>query len=183
MIKFYNDRIEFTDYPFPVSSISRHGTIRINEICEVLLNQIPPEIRTNEGEVIFIEANYKERLNQFALDNNISVISRIDTWGLILDEFLDTEFSEEIKDLVINKLETCGISREEVVMIRNSVKDVMIAYNFTSMLWEWVHLGLFDLLQAYSGILTGDNYKLNKEDFKEVYKNAMNIANKGTLRV
>jgi hypothetical protein len=87
--------------------------------------------------VIFVEANYKERLKQFAHDNNISMVSRVDTWGLILDEFLDTEFSEEMKVRVFNILETCGFSREEVVMIRHSVQDMMRVYNFTSMLWEW----------------------------------------------
>ncbi|WP_173216875.1 hypothetical protein [Paenibacillus alba] len=181
MIKFYNERVEFSEYPFWASSISNDGIILIEEICEVLLDQLPPEIRTKAGDVIFVEALYKERLKKFAEINNIPMVRRIDTWGLILDEFLDTEFSEDSKERVFNMLEACGISREEVVSIRHSVHDVMIAYNFTSMLWEWVHLGLYDLLKAHSGVLTGDKYKLDKEDFKELYKNAVNIANKGIL--
>lgn len=51
------------------------------------------------------------------------------------------------------------------------------------MLWEWVHLGLYDLLKAYSGFLTENKYKLNEEEFKELYKKAIKIANKGVLRL
>jgi len=45
----------------------------------------------------------------------------------------------------------------------------MMACNFKSMLWEWVHLGLFDLLNAHSGIMTGKRYKLEPDAFEEFY--------------
>jgi hypothetical protein len=98
-----------------------------------------------------------------------------------LDEFLDTEFSEEMKEKVMKLLESCGITREECIAIRSSLHDLMIAYNFRSMLWEWVHLGQFDLLKASNDELTGHKYKLSQDEFREIYWKTMSIGNKGIL--
>ncbi|MNP80366.1 hypothetical protein D3C76_1784470 [compost metagenome] len=75
-----------------------------------------------------------------------------------------------------------GLGREEVIELRKSVADVMMAYNFKSMLWEWVHLGLHDLLSAYSGILAGERYKLEPKAFEDFYWKAMHLAHKGKIR-
>lgn len=182
MIKFYEDFIEFLSYPFASASIFPSGRIQNSDINEILLDQIPPEIRTINGEVLFVEASFKDRLKEFAQCNQIPIASRVDTWGLILNEFLDTEFNKETKERVIHILESCGIRREEVEKLRETVREVMIAYNFESMLWEWVHLGLYDLLKGYSGILAEEKFKLPEEEFNEFYKFAMTIANKGILR-
>ncbi|WP_438448680.1 hypothetical protein [Gorillibacterium sp. sgz5001074] len=183
MIKFKERQIEFTEYPFTAASVYPDGILHANDIKEVLLKQMPPEVRTIGGEIIFVNATYKEQLEAFADYNVIPKVSRIDTWGLILDGFLDTEFSEEIKEKALKSLESCGITREECIAIRNSLKDLMIAYNFMSMLWDWVHIGHFDLLHAYNGELTGHKFKLGQEEFKEVYWETMKIGNKGMLRV
>lgn len=183
MIKFHNDYVEFIGYPFTAASIFPNGSIHKDNIKEILLDQFPPEIRTFGGEILFIEAVHKERLKVFAQNNNIPLVKRVDVWSLILEEFLDTEFSEEDKEKVFRILDESGVNREEVISIRKSLQELMIAYNFKSMLWEWLHLGLYDLLNAYSGKLVEDKYKLNIEEFREIYWKAMKLGNKGILRV
>lgn len=182
MTKFHKDIVEFIDYPFSAASIYPNGIIHKDKIKEVLLNQFPPEIRTLDGEILFISAPYKEKLKIFAQNNNIPIVKRVDIWSLILEEFLDTEFSEEDRGSVFKILEDCGVNRDEVIRIRKSLQELMIAYNFKSMLWEWFHLGLYDLLQAYNGKLAGNNYKLNNREFKTIYWKAMELGNKGFLR-
>ncbi|MCY9663137.1 hypothetical protein P5G65_35585 [Paenibacillus chondroitinus] len=113
MIKFYKNHIEFSEYPFSAASISNQGTLHIEDIREVLLDQLPPEIRTHAGDVIFVESIYKKNLEVFAQSNNIPMVRRIDTWALILEDFLDTEFSEEDNERTFKTLEACGISRGE----------------------------------------------------------------------
>lgn len=182
MIKFHNEYVEFIGYPFSAATIYPNGNIHKDKIQEILLEQFPPEIRTFNGEILFIDAIHKEKLKIFAQANNLPLVKRVDVWSLILEVFLDTEFSEEEEVGAFKILEECGISREEVIIIRNSLQEYMIAYNFKSMLWEWFHLGLYDLLKAYSGEFVGDQYKLTPDEFREAYWKAMKLGNKGVLR-
>ena len=76
------------------------------------------------------------------------MVDRIDIWGLLLDPFLDTEFSREQQEQTLQLRGRCGISSAEVEAIRARVEPAMISYNFDSMLWDWVHLGLTDILDA-----------------------------------
>lgn len=52
----------------------------------------------------------------------------------------------------------------------------MSAYNFDSMLWEWVHLGLFDLLAAATGPLVNSSLQAELGDPAAFYTWAMQIA-------
>jgi hypothetical protein len=52
MIKFEDRQIEFTKYPFAAASVYPDGILHAKDIKEVLLNQMPPELRTKGGEII-----------------------------------------------------------------------------------------------------------------------------------
>jgi hypothetical protein len=67
------------------------------------------------------------------------------------EPFLDTWFDPEDQPTTVNRLREAGLSDEEVVGIRQRRTPLMHACNFDSMLWEWVNLGLFDLLNAATG--------------------------------
>ncbi|MHA7967767.1 hypothetical protein ACX93W_27000 [Paenibacillus sp. CAU 1782] len=182
MIEVEENGIRFLEYPFTAATVYPNGFLPVADIKEILPGQYPPEIRTVGGEVLFVHHPFKSELEQFALQHQIPIVSRVDIWDFILEEFLDTEYSEEMKLGTFAVLNDAGLEREEVVELRQSVAGVMMAYNFGSMLWEWVHLGLYDLLNAYSGVMTGDRYKLEPEAFGEFYWKAMHIANKGEIR-
>ena len=53
----------------------------------------------------------------------------------------------------------------------------MIAYNFGTGLWDWVHLGLMDLLEALSGPFAG-RHRVPDDEFASTYWWAMALADR-----
>ena len=174
------DFIKFTDYQFKCSAAYKNGTIKASSIIEAVDFFYPNTIRTIDDELIMVpKLDKKTDANQlllFCSDNGIPVNKRIDIWDMILDPFLDTEHSEEYVEKTYETLEKYGIARAECNALRQEVSARMIAYNFESCLWEWVHLGLYDVLNASCGILSGEKHRLSDKDFEEFYRKAMNIA-------
>jgi hypothetical protein len=181
--QIYDDYIAFTEYPFKCSSAYKNGAIHATDIAEAVDSFFPPVIRTTGNELIMIpylkEKSDTNALLLFCERNNIAVNKRTDIWEMILDPFLDTEHSEEYIEASYNTLDKYGITRTECKEIRREVKDRMFAYNFESCLWEWFHLGLYDVLNAGCGILSGEKHRLSDNDFEKFYFKAMNIALKG----
>lgn len=173
--------IKFEDYPYAPASVYPDGEILYEEIQEINSSGTPPEVWTKTGDILFVSATQKAELKAKAKENNIPDNNRIDVWDLILEPFLDTEFSEEEQERTIKLLEKQGIAREEVFRLREESEAVMIAYNFDSMLWDWVHLGLSDVLDARMGKLSGDKFKLSEKEFAEFYKKAIALARKGKV--
>jgi hypothetical protein len=180
-VTFTETAVEFDQYPFTAASVYPSGRVEPGDIQEILVTPFPPEIWTKHGEILFVDASCKEALQRFAGLHGIPIVNRVDVWGFLLEEFLDTELTREDREIHYRVLQDNGISREEATAIRASVEGLMLAYNFSSFLWEWVHLGLYDLLQAYSGELTGDRYKLTEAQFREAFWNAMRIQRLGRL--
>lgn len=175
-ITFANGRIEFSNYPYPPASIYPAGSITVEQIEDVGITCAPPEIRLKRGETIFVAATAREGLRAWCQNNSISLVDRIDVWGLLLDPFLDTEFTTQEQQQTIATLARCEISPSETEAIRARVAPAMISYNFDSMLWDWVHLGLTDVLDAYCGKLTNPLHKLSPAKYAEFYNYAMEIA-------
>jgi len=48
----------------------------------------------------------------------------------------------------MSRLQPAGIGPQQVAELRASFGPAMLMHNFAIPLWEWVHLGLFDLLTA-----------------------------------
>lgn len=173
--------IKFEGYPYAPSSVYPDGEILYTEIQEINSSAAPPEAWTKDGDILFVSATQREELKAKAKENNIPDVSRIDVWDLILEPFLDTAFSEEEQERTIKLLEKQGVVREEIMRLREEVKDAMIAYNFDSMLWDWVHLGLTDILDARLGKLSGERFRLSETEFAEFYKKAIALARKGKV--
>ena len=146
--KVHGDYIEFIEYPYKCSLAYKNGKISTADIIDVAGNFFPPVIRTVNNELIIMvftseDDGEDKKLPRFYTDNNIKVRrDTIDIWDCILEPFIDTEFSEEHKERTSSLLEKYGISRAECDAIRQEVSNRMIAYNFTSGLWDWFHLGL-----------------------------------------
>jgi hypothetical protein len=181
--RIYNDYIHFTKYPFKCSSAYKNGIINASDIAEAVDSFFPPVIRTISNELIMIPyLEEKSDTNPFLLfctRNNIAVNKRPDIWEMILDPFLDTEHSNEYIEANYDTLDKYGVTHIECAEIRREVNARMFAYNFESCLWEWFHLGLYDVLNASCGILSGEKHRLSDEDFENFYFKAMGIALKG----
>lgn len=179
-IRFHDDEIEFCSYYYPPASVYPSAKIAGSDIREIDPDCAPPEVRI-EGEILFVPATMREELRRFAHRHSIPIVKRIDVWDLLLEPFLDTEFNEDQQKRTLDTLEECRISRDESEVIRRFVADAMMAYNFTSALWEWVHLGLFDALEAFRGVLSGRLYRLAPREYREFYWRAMEIAGRGMI--
>jgi hypothetical protein len=169
---FESDHIQFHDYPFAAASVSKQGALFYSDICEVLPTRFPPEVRTHQGEVLFIPAVQRDELTRIATQHQLPITDRIDLWAMLLEPFLDTEHSPAEQARTLALLAQYGVPNDETRRIRSQVARIMLAYNFASGLWEWVHLGLFDLLNAYLADL-GDS---ENETFAHHYWQAMEIA-------
>jgi len=162
--KFKNKSIEIRDYEFYPASIYPHGTIQAEDILEIDLEQTPPVIRL-ENELIFISAEKLDNLQAFIKKHKVNQVERYDIWGGILDPSLDTERDFGDRRDILNNLEDLGIGVYEVEELRERLLRFMINYNFNTGLWEYLHLGHWDLLLAHLIWLENKSIKLIPKDF------------------
>ena len=155
-------------YPFEPSIAYRYKVFEIHEITEIDPDSFPPTILA-KNELIPIPSKQKSVLMQFAANNGIPTIHRPYIWDWILEPFLDTEFTDETKTRLDGFLAEYGLGSQEVRTLRQEVETQMLKYNFDTMLWEWVSLGLYDVLRAMR-----TNY--DKKHFEDFFRRAMAIA-------
>lgn len=168
--------IRFANYEFPGATVYPGGVVPVPEIRDIDTRAMPPEVRTVHGETLFLPELCLPELDEFRRRNAIPVQRRPDIWSDLLEPFLDTSFAPEHRRATEERLERAGLSLAEVAEIRRKIQPVMVAYNFDSMLWEWVHLGLFDLLSAASGSLVPPAVCQTLGDPASLYSWAMHIA-------
>ncbi|MGP4014856.1 hypothetical protein [Saccharopolyspora sp. 5N708] len=175
-VNFAEDHIRFLRYDFPGATVHPTGTLTPAQIRDADWKTWPPEIRTTLGETLFVPHAQQQALEQFCQRNNIPRKHRPDTWSDLLEPFLDTWFDPEYERATDNRLREAGLSQEEVTEIRQRLTPLMEAYNFDSMLWEWVDLGLFDLLSASTGPLVKPSLQATLGNPAKLYAWAMRIA-------
>jgi hypothetical protein len=84
-----NDFLKIENYPFEPSIAFRQTTFIPQEIDEVDFKSYPPTIRIKD-ELIFLTAEKKSALEEFAKKHNIKTVEREWIWTWILEPFLDT---------------------------------------------------------------------------------------------
>jgi hypothetical protein len=163
--------IRITNYPFEPSLVYPEKEITANEIDEIHPDEFPPTLKIG-GDLIFISREQIEELKAFAERNAIKTTKRNSNWNFITEPFLDTEFDEGQKRKTIELLEKNGVPERETNELRELVGAAMYKYNFDTMLWEWVNLGLLDVLSAMRATLSAD-------EFREFYRRALEIEQRG----
>ena len=174
-IKFFDDSIGFSNYVFSPSKVYSKSSMKkilAEKIDEIDLQGAPPVLKIGD-ELIFVSAEHRSELESFASRNNIAVQTRFDIWDAILEPFIDTEFPPENAKRNKENLERYGLGEEQVQKWRERVGETMVAYNFGTGLWDWAHLGLWDLLNAYQ---LGLGEKLTEEQYAQLYWDSMKIA-------
>lgn len=162
------DTITFIDYPFEPSIAFKQATFKLSDIDDIDPTGYPPTIKVGD-ELLFVSAKQKDELINFGADNNIKTVGRMDIWSWILEPFLDTEFTAETDQRLTNLLENYGLTVDKVKTLRGEVETQMLKYNFDTMLWECGGLGVSDVLRAM-------RTKYDREQYREFYKKAMQIA-------
>lgn len=163
-----DEYIEFHSYPFETASVAEIGVLPWSVVAEVLPDAAPPEVRTRDGEILFIRATQRDALVAAAAEAGAPCVQRLDVWALILEPFLDTTFDQEHQDRTLAALAECGVERQECLALRQEVALVMAGHNLKSGLWDTVHLGLYDLLHAYRAA--------GVPEFAQRYRAALEIA-------
>jgi hypothetical protein len=180
-VEFLADGVAFRAYPFAPASVHPSGVVSYSAVREVLPEMWPPEIRTHAGEVLFVSATQKDQLLAAAARHALPIVRRIDMWALILEPFLDTEFSEQSQQRTFEILHENGVGRERCEALRQEFGPAMYHYNFATFLWEWVHLGQYDLFSAISSV-PGNLLAWQKgRSFATFYSEAMEIAGCGRI--
>lgn len=176
---FDSSGIHISDYPFPPASIYPYGRINCSAIRDVDPSAGPLEIRTRNGETIFVSAEQAEAFNAWVTKLELPIVRRVDAWHLILESFLDTEFSSDQNERTLVALNQIGISRREVMRIRSSVGSAMLAYN--GLLWDWAHLGLYDVLTATRNRIGWFPFahRVFGKRYNGFYWSAMELADRG----
>ncbi|MTD59052.1 hypothetical protein [Amycolatopsis pithecellobii] len=177
-VTFAEDYICFRTYPFPGATVHPTGVLPRARIRDADWKAWPPEIRTVTGETLFVPRSQEAELHQFCDRNGIAGHCRPDTWSDLLEPFLDTWFDPDHDRATDERLRQAGVSQEETEEIRERLTPLMKAYNFDSMLWEWVNLNLFDLLSALSGPLVPPGLQATLGDPAVLYVWAMEIADR-----
>lgn len=169
-VEFDRDIIRLVDYPF--APVGAGPEIHVGDIVAISQNGMPPMVQL-EGEIIFIPAPKSEELYQFARENNLPVRWMYDIWGDLLEPYLDTELTPKYEAVINHRMDICGIDAAGREEIRRVVGPRVLAYN--SLIWDWVHLGFMDLMEASRRKFSGE-HKVSDSEFEELYRWAMDIA-------
>jgi hypothetical protein len=162
----------FREYPFPPASVYPRGRVAYAAIRDVDPSAAPPELRTHDGETLFISGQQSDEFRATIARAKLTIVRRVDVWDLLLEPFLDTQFDREHERRTIATLTSLGVSRNEALRIRASVRRPMLAYN--ALMWDWVHLGLCDLLYALRD-------SMSRTDYTSFYRDAMELADRGRI--
>ncbi|HMQ61938.1 MAG TPA: hypothetical protein PKE06_14795 [Flavilitoribacter sp.] len=159
--------ISIRNYPFEPASVFPEKKVRAAEIAEIHPDQYPPTFRIGD-ELIFIGRESVEALLKFAERNDIPAARRAANWNWITEPFLDTEFDQTQQVQTLRLLAKNGILPEETDELRREIGRQLHKYNFDTMLWDWMNLGLADVLAAM-------HPSLGQEAFRNFYWKAMEI--------
>lgn len=161
------NEICITKYPFKPSIAHPEKTLSTSDIDAISTDFGLCQVYAH-NDIIFISAEEKEKLTEFAQRNSIELRPHSWNWDWILEPYLDTEGTEEGENRIRIALGKAGIDPMETANIRKEVGKQMYKYNFDTMLWEWCSLGLYDVLSAM-------RVKYNDTAFEDFYHRAIEI--------
>lgn len=167
-------------YPFPGASLFPSGVLAGERVRDGDDTAALPEVRLHSGETVYLPASHRTELRSFCRRNGIPLRRRPDLWGALLEPFLATTLERALADdpdvAARALLDRHGVDAEEVEVIRGRFGPVMRAYN--AVLGTTDHLGLPDLLRALQGGLAGERYAVPIEEYTEIYRWAMALADR-----
>lgn len=171
-IRILDKSIVLERYPF--FRRNRGRTVPAEEISEAIMRWAPPAIRTSDGEFLFVPAQQRDELAEFALRCGIPLVERTDVWSYILEPFLDTAFDEKTRAQTTEILTANGVPEDEVIRMRRLVGSRM--WLWTAISWEWCYYGLFDVLCQMKPLGW-----LRRRRFARFYGQAMDLAGRGRV--
>ena len=176
-VSFGSSHIEFARYPFWPASVRRSPRVDHDLVRSVDPTTAPPEVVLHSGETLFVDAPQRSELEREVARGKLTVERRADVWGLVLEPFLDTEFDPEHHERTVAMLNEIGLPPPRVEELRARFSGPMLRYN--SIMWDWIHLGLYDLLQAHVGARM---LPWRRAEYRALYWLGMELADLGRGR-
>lgn len=161
------DRIRFLRYPF---APARCNVVRPADLLGYWPSTNPPSLVLRSREIMFVPATRKAELGSWCEQHAVAPVDPEDVWALLLEPFLDTQHSPEWQAICLERLRSCGLDDHEISTLRRRVEKRMLCYN--AILWDWVYLGQYDLLEAHRPFNTAAG-------FERFYWQSMEIAWRG----
>ncbi len=146
------EALHFVRYPFWPASVRKRPALAAERFTGWNPRTFPPSLILDTGEVLFVPASAQGEVHAWALAEGIRTLCGLDLWALLLEPFLDTEFTPEQESRTLAILEGEGFSRQQVQAWRDRVGPKMLLAN--SLWWEWGHLGHYDVLTAFASFAT-----------------------------
>lgn len=176
-----DDHIRIAWYPYTPATVFPHGQLPYESIREISITSIPVEIRTNRGEVLLVPAVDKDAMLAAARERSIPCVRRVDVWGLILEPFVDTEFTEEHDARTRTALAESGIEDATCTRLRSRLARIVGDYNF-KFIWNWWGLSLFHAFDAiqFCGSI-GVSQAMSDDEYTRFYWEAMELSERGTV--
>lgn len=169
------DSIRIQAYPFEPSVVYPEKEVVPEEIHGISTDYGQGKLYLGK-DIVFISRTNIEALHRFAQVHQIPLIPSTYNWDLLLEPYLDTEFTSASTQKTMDQLIQQGIPLEEIKQIREEVGQAMLHYNFSTMLWEWINLNLADVLAAMRAMY-------NVSAFRDFYYRAMEIERRGNPNI
>lgn len=125
--------------------MKRRKLLPYTEVSALWATCFPPAALVGQ-ELVLLLGLEQAQCEAIALERRIPMVAPRDIWALLAEEYLDTEIDEIDKARTLKALEEEGFSVGEVALIRKRIGWRMLWIN--SYVWEWVHLGHYDVLKA-----------------------------------
>jgi len=167
------EALHFVRYPFWPASVRKRPVVAVERFTGWNPRTFPPSLLLASGEVLYVPASKRGEVHAWALAEGVRTWEGPDNWALLLEPFLDTEFTGEQAARTEAALALHGFGPDEVSRWRERVRRPMLAAN--SLWWEWGHLGHFDALtalQSFSAPWT----------FRRFYWDSMEVVLRGAAR-
>jgi len=178
-VKFDREGVAWDGYPFAASTVYPKGRVAWSDVRDIDPDAAPPELRTNDGETLFVTAVQQDELRVRAEAAGVVVVRGPDVWSLLLEPFLDTTFDPPRIEYRNDRLDVLGVSAARRERIHARFGPLMVSYNIDSGLWDWTHLGLCSFLSAVNGNLVPDARLVPRPACQvRLYRWAMAIADR-----
>ncbi len=132
--------IEFQSYNLFFSSLHKNRILTLDRINAVDLKTSPHSLIIDNREIVFLNHDDTNSLEAFATRNQIPQSQHLDTWSIILRNYLDTHLEKKIIADQDRQLEIVGISQGECENLSREIRWTMLGT------MEWAYLGLWDVL-------------------------------------
>ena len=160
-----HDALRYHSYIAPYPRLSQINLIKASEIELVFAGYDGYQLLLRNGDVVLFPRTKEIALYEFVQANGIQTVVGTDPWNLLTEPYLDQTYTPEETHRTLERLGRLSFAPDEVEAIRTRVGPSLLAYN--SLVWEWVSLGLVDVLKAQQP---------SNEDF---YRWAISISKRG----